>query len=422
MLIRHRRRHGAGSHHRIPHSLPANVRLLAWARAVRWIGWGLGEALIPIFLLSFAKSFAETGLLSSTVEIASLVSLPIIGAWADRAPARRLVLWSLALYPIVGIAYYFAGLWGAAICVVIARVANGFTWELENVGIETYYRRVTDSKEIASSFGYIETWSHVAWIAAALVGIWLVQFTPIYVLLLAIAPFAVIAYFIVLKAPKDELIGTQGSGVGADANGGIALVQARARSNSYMRAFRQLGSWNSRLWMVGALVLFTSIVSNLIYFFLPIDAYVSGANLPMVVLVTVVGALPALFSYKLGQIADRADKFWLISGGLFGIAAAGIGLMLVPHYWFKLVAVFFLGIILELLYVSESSLITTLGPVETYGERGSAFESLTVLGDLGAPLLIGICLDALGFGNLALIIACGAFALAIFYRVMSERK
>ena len=35
---------------------------------------------------------------------------------------------------------------------------------------------------------------------------------------------------------------------------------------------------------------------------------------------------------------------------------------------------FLLGIILELFYVAQSALITTLGPAETYGRRGSAFE------------------------------------------------
>lgn len=188
-----------------PHSsLPYGVRVFAWVRAVRWIGWGLGEALIPVFILLFSKTFAEAGLFSSTVDIASLVSLPFIGMWADKFSAKRLILWSMVLYPFVGVSYFLAGVFRMALFIVLARAINGFNWELENVGVETYYRRIVNRKKIATSFGYIETWSHVAWISAALVGMVLVIFMPIYWLLLAIAPFAVISYFIALKAPEDE--------------------------------------------------------------------------------------------------------------------------------------------------------------------------------------------------------------------------
>lgn len=388
-------------------TLSDGVKVLAWSRAVRWIGWGLAEALLPVFILQFSNTFAEMGILSSTVDIASLVSLPIIGMWADKVPARKLVLWSLALYPLVGASYFIAGAYGMAAFVVIARIVNGFTWELENVGIETYYRRMTDEKTVARSFGYIETWSHVAWIGAALIGIILVRFVPIHWLLLGIAPFALIAWFMVFRAPRDRLV-----------------RQEEGRRVPFLRAYgmtiREMRSWNSRLWLLGVLVLFSSIVSSLMYFFVPIDAFIDGANLPMVVLITVVGAIPALFGWKLGALADDGNKYALIGTGLFGVAAVSLGLYLIPAYWFKLVAMFVMGVILELFYVAESSLVTTLGPEETYGERGSAFEGVTVLGDMVAPLILGVSLDMLGFGNVALTIACTAFALAIVFRVVRE--
>jgi len=388
--------------------LPQGVRLIAWARAIRWIGWGFGESLLPVFILLFSKTFAEMGLLSSTVDIAGLVCLPLIGMWADRVPARRLVLWSLILYPLVGISYLLAGIWGMAIFIVIARVVNGLTWELENVGMETYYRRETDQDKIGASFGYIETWSHVAWVAASLIGIFLVRFFPIHWLLFCIAPFALIGYFVVLRAPTDP------------------VHSVRMRKASFVRSFgRALGewkTWNSRLWLLCLLVLFSSVVSSLMYFFVPIDAFLGGANLPMVVLITVFGSLPALFGYRLGRLADESDKYRLIALGLAGVGAVGLGLAVLPYYWFKLVAMLFLGVILELFYVAQSSLVTTLGPEETYGERGSAFEAVTVLGDLVAPLILGISLDLFGFGTVALIIAVVSIILGLIYRTVRTRK
>jgi MFS family permease len=394
--------------HRIPinNELPYGVRVFAWARAMRWIGWGFGEALLPVFIILFSKSFAEAGFFSSSVDIAGLISLPFIGLWADKVSAKRLILWSLILYPIVGISYFFAGLFGLAVYIVIARIANGVTWELENVGIETYYRRTINSDHIAASFGYIETWSHVAWIGAALAGMILVHFMPIYYLLFLIAPFAVIAYFIALKAPKDS--------PKVDNKPKLSFM------HTYAKAMSEWRTWDSKLWMVSVLILFSSILSALMYFFIPIDAYLTGANLPMVVLITVLGSLPALFSYKLGRLADIKNKYHLIAIGLFASAVIVFGLAIFPQYWFKLVAIFLLGIALELFYVAQSALITTLGPAETYGKRGGAFEIVVTLGDLSAPLILGIGLDIIGFSHIALITAICALVLAVGYRLIKS--
>ncbi|HEU5114295.1 MAG TPA: MFS transporter [Candidatus Paceibacterota bacterium] len=403
--LRKARRHIHDSHK----ELPKGVRILAWARAVRWVGWGFGEALIPVFILAFSKTFAEAGLINSTVEIASLLALPVIGMWADRISAKKLILISLLFYPLVGVSYFFAGAFGLAIFVVIARVANGFTWELENIGIETYYRRTVDKSHVATSFGYVDTWAHVAWIGASLAGMVLVAFIPIYGLLFAIAPFSVIAYFLAVKAPADLP-------KGKDENS----AKKSTFLGSYGSAIAEWRTWNRHLQLLSALVLLSSMVNSLMYFFLPIDAYLDGANLPMVVLITVFGSIPALFGYKLGKLADAGNKYSLISGGLVGIAAIAVGLIVFPQYWFKLVAIFLLGVILELFYVIESSLVTTLGPRETYGIRGSVFEGVVNFGDMSAPLILGVLFDVIGFSGTVGILAGGAMAFAFAYAYASR--
>jgi len=382
--------------------LPNGIRIFAWVRAIRWFGWGFGESLLPVFILTFSQTFAEAGLFSSTVEIVSLISLPIIGMWADRVPARRIVLWSLILYPLVGLGYLLAGVLGMAVFVVLARAINGFTWELENVGIATYYRRVIERNKIAMSFGYLDTWTNLAWIFAALMGMFLVSFMPIHYLLFAIAPFSILAYFVALKAPKDT--------VNADDNVGATPTRSHVIARNKWRI------WMAQFWLLGALVFFSSIINSLISFFIPITAYLAGANLPMVVLIGVLGAMPGLFGYKLGLIADRCNRYVLISFGLACVAIITLWLAALHSYLFKLGAVFLMGIILELFYVVQSSLITTLGSAKTYGKRGSAFESISTLGDLAAPLILGVALDVLGFSKVVFVLGAIAITLAIIFR------
>ncbi|MDB5258982.1 MAG: hypothetical protein JWO73_190 [Candidatus Taylorbacteria bacterium] len=405
---RHARAHP--EHHAQP--LPLGVRIFTWARAIRWVGWGFGEALLPVFILAFSNTYAEAGLITSSVDIAGLLFLPFIGMWADKVSAKKLVLLSMLLYPIVGFGYFFAGVFGMAIFIVIAKVANGLTWELENVGIDTYYRRVISSKHIAASFGYIETWSHVAWIITAVVGLFLVSVFPVHYLLFAIVPFSIAAYLIALRAPADSPKNSESA----------EAAEKKSFIRSYLGAATEWRTWNFKLWSLSVLVFFTSFVSSLMYFFIPIDAYVSGSNLQMVVCITIFGSLPALFGYKLGKIADARNKYSLIGIGLLGVAAVGLGLAIFPQYWFKLVAMFLMGVILELFYVAQSSLITTLGPEETYGERGSAFEGIISIGDIAAPLILGIGLDVLGFSQVAYVIAGAALLLAVGFGFMKKMR
>ncbi len=59
-------------------SLPSGVRLIAWMRTIRWVGWGFGEALIPVLIMSLTGTFASAGLLTSTFDITLLLALPVL--------------------------------------------------------------------------------------------------------------------------------------------------------------------------------------------------------------------------------------------------------------------------------------------------------------------------------------------------------
>ncbi len=386
-------------------SLPPSIKLIAWARTIRWIGWGFGESLIPLFIFYFSHTFAEAGLFQSIYYIVTLIALPIIGAWADQTSAKYLIIVALILYPFVGISYFLAGIFGAAIFIVLARSLNGFLWGLEDMGVSTYYRRMTNHNAIGTSFGYIDAWSNFGWIIAALIGMVLVSFVPIYWLLLAVSPFAVIALCVALRAPKDR------------------PKQNRPKSlmTSYGKVFEEWRGWDGHLWLLSALVLFSAVVNALMWFFIPIDAYIQGVQPTFVVLLMIVAALPILFGYPLGKLADRHNKYGLTAMGLMGTALIMAGVALFPQYAIKLIASFLLGIVLELFSIIQKSLVTTLGPAETYGRRGGAFESVVTLGDLAAPLVLGVALDILGFKSVSVIVAGLAMVLSMSYVIMKKR-
>jgi len=407
-LLKHRKHPGSTRHHLLSHG----IKSIAWARAVRWIGWGFGEALIPIFIFGFTNTFAEAGLMRSIYEIVMLLTLPIVGNMLDRMSARYIILVSLALYPFVGLSYLFAGLFSMSVFIVIARALNGLLWSMENMGVATYYRRTARPESVASSFGYIDMWSHLGWISAAFVGmIFLSAEVPLHWLLFLIAPTSLIALVIARRAPVD-IPGQQAK-------------PERVRPllfRSYAKEWGEWKTWNGHLWLLGALVLLSGFIEALIWFFIPIDAYIQGADMYLVILLSVVGAVPTLVGYVLGTFADKRNNYGLVAGGLAFAAAIMIGLAFFPHlYVWKLAASFMLGILLELFVVIQQNLVTKLGPAETYGQRGSAFESIATIGDLGAPLILGILLDAAGFAQVSYIVAfCAAFLSTVYYYTYSQ--
>ena len=393
----------------IPHEetkgLAHGVKLLAWARTVRWVGWGFGESLLPLFIFAFSASYAEAGLLTSIYSIALLVALPIVGMLADRMSAKVLIIAGLALYPLVGASYFLAGAAGVALFVVLARLINGVSWALESVGIDTYYRRVTNRNLLASSFGYIETVAYAGWILAALVSMLLVTIVPVHYLLLLILPFSLLAIPIALMAPKDTP---------------RPVVNPLKTFESYKSAISEWGTWDLRLKLLGVLVLFMGVIDTLTGLFIPIDAYIEGANFQMVVVLAIVATIPRLFGFMLGKLADHNNNYKLVMWGLLGVAVLMSALAFFPGYAVLLIVSFLLCVLMELFTVIGKALVTTLGPEDHYGVRGSTFQSIATIGNLAAPLLIGISLDVLGFGALACVLAGVAVAIAVAFALISR--
>ncbi len=404
-------RHRISERVHIPHhetkGLARGVKLLAWARTVRWVGWGFGESLLPIFIFAFSASYAEAGLITSIYSVALLVALPVVGMLADRMSAKVLIIAGLALYPLVGASYFLAGAAGVAVFVVLARLINGVSWALESTGIDTYYRRMTDRNLLASSFGYIETFAYAGWILAAVVSMLMVTIIPVHYLLLLIAPFALLAIPVALMAPKDPA---------------RPVHNPLKTFESYKSALTEWGTWDVRLKLLGVLVLFMGVIDTLTGLFIPIDAYIEGANFQMVVVLAIVATIPRVFGFMLGRLADRYDKYKLVMWGLLGVAVLMAALAFFPGYAVLLVVSFLLCVLMELFTVIGKALVTTLGPEDHYGVRGSTFQSLATIGNLAAPLLIGISLDVLGFGTLAGILAAIAVAIGLAFGALTIQR
>ncbi len=387
--------------------IPRGVRILTYATAIRWIGWGFAESLLPVFIFSFGNTYAEAGLLRSVYDIVFILALPVVGMAADRFRATSLILIGLALYPLVGISYFFAGITGVALFIVFARGLNGLTYAFDAVGRETYFRRHDSPKTLATIFGYFDSISNFWWVAAALAGMILIKYFSIPVLLLMIAPTSVIAFLLVWSFRKnEESIEKPG-------------VQGKLR-RAYREAWYEIGKWNWQLKGVAMFNFFIAFSSAVVAFFLPIEVYNDGAGYGKTILVGVMFALPYLLGWILGKWFDvKGLKTFFY--GLAGFTFLFASLAVVDAYWWKVVAAFCIGIVIELLSVGNNELITVYSQPEHFGRVSGVMRSIYDMGSLIGPLIIGILIDSQGTRMSFFLLAClmGILSL-VFYSMRGK--
>ena len=155
-------------------------------------------------------------------------------------------------------------------------------------------------------------------------------------------------------------------------------------------------------------------------FFIPIEAYQSGASLPAVAGLMVVSALPSLAEFWLAEFIDGSKHKRSIA--LFCALAS------LPFFFalsvfmsgFLSRIVIALGIETAAIFGSLAleSYATILSRRDRYGETASMLEGASTFGDLLAPVAIGIITDALGFPFM-FAIAATAFSLIAIYFIRS---
>lgn len=389
--------------------IPNGVKTLTHVTAIRWVGWGFAESLVPIFFFSFGSSYAQAGLLRSTYDIVFILVLPLVGMAADRFRATSLIALGLLGYTLIGVSYFLAGITGLVFFVILARGLNGLTFALDSVGRETYFRRHVSRESLATMFGYFDSVANFWWAAAAVSGIVLVKFFEIHQLLLLITPTAIIAFYVIWKFRKTE-----------------PKVAASKTKLGFGKAYRdvivELGTWHWGLRALATLNFFIALSATFTGFFLPIEAYTNGASLSKTILIGVMFILPSLLGWALGSLFDKKGFT------VFFISLASLSILLgslafIDTYVWQVIAALGIGLVLELLSLSNHEMITTYAQPEHYGRISGVMKSIYDMGNLAGPLIIGILIDING-KTIPFLVVAGMIAIltVVFYIFRDKLK
>jgi MFS family permease len=385
-------------------AIPKGIKLVTLARSIRWFGWGFGEALLPIFILTFTQTTTQAALINSTYDILFLLSLPLVGFIADVVSSKTLLIIGLLLYPFIGLSYYLAGATGIVLFVILAKGINGIAYCLDCVGVDTYIRRVAPRTGIASAFGYMASLAEFGWLVAALIGVVLVRFVPVHTLLFLVTPFSLLALIPLAYAERDKTLPSR-------------RLNMKALLTPLTSFLKEVAAMRKGMHGVLFLMFFFDIAAVTATFFIPIDAYRSGANLSSVAFLAVLGAVPTLFEFWIAEFIDgskikrRAALFIaLVALPVLFIIASNI-----TAFSSRVLIAFGIGLAAIFGSLALQSYATVLSRRDRYGEVSSMLEGATTFGDLLGPIALALLTDALGFSMMFAIIAALFALIAIYF-------
>ncbi len=356
--------------------IPKGVKQITLATAIRWFGWGLGEAFIPVFLLIFAGNFLGMGLLASAYNIFFFLSIPLASFLADHVRARRMIMAALIIYVFIGIGYFLAGLTSAIIFIVLARAFNGVAYSLDQTGRETYILRHTPNARESRVFGRIDFITNFWWILAVVIGVFLVKYVPIHWLLLAVTPTSIISFFVVSRM----------KGKSPSKKKRIPILHA------YKKFFSEIRKFKKGLRLLAIMYFTFGIISSVIYFFTPAIAFSKGGTIEGSVIIVLAWALPTMFGVYFGKIADRKKESVYFAGILL-LAIVIFSLMYFSNYYAILATVFFASCIFELFYLANKGVIARISERTHLGEVDGSLNSIGSLGAVAGPILFGLLID-----------------------------
>jgi predicted MFS family arabinose efflux permease len=382
------------------------VGVISLATGIRWIGWGMAEPLIPVFLFSLLGGYGRSAVVDGVGQLVFILILPIAGMLADKVPLRQFLIVGLVLF-------CFDGLWSVASATkivalaVLANAIDGVAVASDVVGRATYIRRHAEEGTIARTMGVQNGLINLGFIIGALISIVAVRFVSLSWIFLGIVPTNCVALYLVYRIEDDHA---------------PILTDDGAQGR---KTFQFSGLWGETLLgdgglgFLGCVVLFLNALAGVTTILLPIYAYRHGSSLEGVIVLGIMAVIPEMFGSFLGRFADHYHER-LLAGGLLGIAAC-LGILAIIGYSRLLFVVVLLlrAVVVVVALVIEKSATRRTDP-NRYGRISAALEGLKDVGKFGGAVVLGFGIDHFGATSMFTFLAGTSALFGILVRLRTR--
>ncbi len=373
--------------------IPKDVKTLIFGMFIYVLAWGIIDPFFSIFVNNIVQNYFITGLFFGMFFIVgAIVALPG-GALADKINKIKFTVFSLFLYPILGLLYFSVPFLSSAAGLVVLFVSRlfhgviGIFWVVE----ESFIREKSPKSETSATFGLYITAYRSCFVIAPLFVIPIVLFFGLNLgnlqwLLLALIPFPILGALIIsrIKYTKGEPFVKAVKEV---------IVQEQVVKKEF-KDLKDLGFIGYFTLLIG---FFMMSIQVIVVFLIPLHAVSLNLGLIEISLLFALINLPFLFSFFFAEIADSLGKVNVIGVG-FVIASIALAVIALDNSlsFVFFAAAFVLGIIVAIIQPAVNGLITDITPRVNDGEMTGLFMATLRISGFISVLLLGFLAESYG--------------------------
>jgi hypothetical protein len=277
-------------------NISKEVKIFSHITALSRFWFWFVEALIPIFLYDFSKSFSETWFLLSLNQISIFLLTPIIWILSNKISIKRIILIWIFFYFLTWLSYFLSWVFALSIFIIFARLINWIASSFISIWRQSCVYKYSANKFVSENLWYFESVTNFARVLPMFIWLFLVWIFPIHYLFLLIMFFALLALIIwnkkLVSDKKEELKINN-------------IIKLKKLKNIYVDYFTNFKNCNKKILKIMLIWFFINLIDSAILFAIPVEAYQSWAGLKMVILMAIVSSIPEISWVYLWKISDK---------------------------------------------------------------------------------------------------------------------
>ncbi len=374
-------------------NIPKDVKTMIFGMFVYVLAWGIIDPFFAIFVHNIVQNYFFTSIFYGMLfVVGAVVALPA-GALADKVNKIKVTVFSMFLYPILGLLYFSVPFLSSTVGLVVlffSRLFHGVIgtfWVVE----ESFIREKSPKSETSATFGLYITAYRFCFVLAPLIVIPLVLFFGLNLenvqwLLLFLIPFSILGGLIISKIKSTK--GTPFS---------KAVKEVVVQDKVIKKEFKDLQALGFVGYFTLLIGFFMMSIQTIVVFLIPLHAVSLNLGLIEISLLFALMNLPFLFSFFFAELADSLGKTNVIAVGfvIASIALAAIAFDNSLSFVF-FAAAFVLGIIVAIIQPAVNGLITDITPRVNDGEMTGLFTATVRVSGFISVLLLGFLAESYG--------------------------
>lgn len=362
--------------------LPKTVKLISFVFFVYYLGWGIAEPFIPLYLEDILGSYALVGLILGLQHLLCVIwSIPF-GNISDKVSKKMMIAATLVLYlPISPLFLSLRTFWQFAVFKVYHSVINSSIWTSSIALV----RERSPLGKASECMGLFHTGFGAALVAGPILGgLFMTLFG--YSTFWSITIFSGLALFVSLRLPKRGSGHALRSAVGSLFRDGLLK-----KSLSDFRSDKKMVSFS-------VFPFFIWFSRTFLFMALPFVLAGAGANFMEIGIAFGAFYLPLILESYFSVVADHSDRKGL------AVKAFGFGSVLFGALFFAsgILQIFLFSFLLSVCFVAAiapvEGRLTEMMPDGKFGEFTGVTETVKNAGAGLGPIVAGVAAEFFGIG------------------------